>query len=220
MLIGLTAQAYMPKSKTEYTLTRRKQGLMNFFRNINLIIRKARNEETPAFTTGISFIRIETLMRSLRLCNFAVFRKILLFLAVLLLNSHCGVRRVGQTSKSQHSFQDASNRSHQCVMRANPHAGCWGEGRICSQIKSMNHACVDGMGLPSCGLHKLDWHGKRYQKAVSDSGSEFTDVRFLSEQKKSSVKFQIYANYFIMVLTWLILRVSDFVDVLYVRYFQ
>jgi hypothetical protein len=105
-------------------------------------------------------------------------------------------------------------------MRANPHAGCWGEGRIYSQIKSMNHACVDGTDLLSCGLHtsKLDWHRKRNEKAVSDSGSEFTDARSLSEQKKGSVKLQICGNYFMMVLTWLILRVADFV--LHVRYYQ
>lgn len=69
-------------------------------------------------------------------------------------------------------------------MRANPHAGCWGEGRVCSQIKSMNHACAGGTGMPSCGLHKLDRHRKRNQRAVSDWGSKPTDVRALWEQKK------------------------------------
>jgi DNA/RNA endonuclease G (NUC1) len=39
-------------------------------------------------------------------------------------------------------------------------------------------------------------------------------------EKKSSVKLQIYANYFMIVLTSLILRVDDFVNVLYVRYYQ
>jgi hypothetical protein len=34
------------------------------------------------------------------------------------------------------------------------------------------------------------------------------------QNKKSSVKLQMYGNYFMMVLTWLILRVAEFVDVL------
>jgi hypothetical protein len=145
-----------------------------------------------------------------------VFRKSLLILAALLLNSHCGLRRIEQTSESQHSFQDASNRSHQCVMRANPHPGCWGEGRICCQIKSMHHACAGGAGMPSFDFHKLNCHRKSSQRAVSNSCSEFIDVRSLSE-KKSVTKLQINGDYFMMVLTWLILRVADFVDVLYVR---
>jgi hypothetical protein len=63
---------------------------------------------------------------------------------------------------------------------------------------------------------------KRNQKAVSDSGSEFTDIQSLSEhtKKESSVTLQIYANYFMIVLTWLILQVADFVGVLYERYYQ
>jgi hypothetical protein len=36
-------------------------------------------------------------------------------------------------------------------------------------------------------------------------------------KKNNSIKLHIYGNYFMMALTWLILRVADFVDVLYVR---
>lgn len=83
----------------------------------------------------------------------------------------------------------------------------------------MNHAPVDGTGLPSCGLHKFDWHRKRNQKSCFRLGYRVHWCPVLIRTKrKRSVKLQNYANYFMVVLTWLILRVADSVDVLCARW--
>lgn len=69
-------------------------------------------------------------------------------------------------------------------MRANPHAGCWGEGRICSQIKARTMPLLMARACPHVVYINLTGIEKEIKKAVSDSGTEFTDVRSLSERKE------------------------------------